>query len=94
MKQDLKLLKETYKKYSENNSQGTQLDLSISSCVQLLSKFKLDNSQCLKQSVDVDGKQFFFQEPSQIDISQIGISKEELEITLKTLKKVKQEAED
>lgn len=48
MKQDLKLLKDTYKKYSESNTQGTQLDLSISSCVQLLSQFNTDNSQCLK----------------------------------------------
>lgn len=94
MKEDLKLLKDTYRKYSESNAKGTQLDLSISSCVQLLSQFNTDASQCLKQSVDVGGQEFVFQEPSQLDISSIGISKQELEITLKTLRKVKQEAED
>ena len=51
-------------------------------------------TQELQNSIIVNGEQFDFQEPSQFTPKQFDISEKELEITLKTLDRVKKQTEN
>jgi hypothetical protein len=66
MKQDLKALKDAYRKYTESGDQGSQLSSAIKQCYEMLSQIKKDNGKSVYQSVSIEGKEFSFCDPNNL----------------------------
>ena len=87
-------MKDAYQKYSEVGEEGKQSQVSevFGKCEQIITQ---SNSlkKSIAQSVEIDGKEFHFSDPSQLSLNELGISHEEYQIAQKVLGKFKNAAQ-
>lgn len=78
----------------QHNGQSERLKLVsvFEQCISLVNQISQNQGELVNQSMMIDGKEFVYQTPDQINAGQINVNPQDLQTTLKTLNQIKEQS--